>query len=81
MFCPTSHGGDLQFGTNVLGHFYVTQLVVLILVSSAKPSSDGHVRIGDVSSEGHIGAPNVKDCGPVSYETLVKAREEVRWEP
>lgn len=78
MFPPisqlTTHGHDLQFGTNVLGHFYLTQLLLPTLVSSAKSSSDGHVRIVNLSSVGHIGAPTVKDGGPVLYETLVEGK-------
>lgn len=78
MFPPisqlTTHGHDLQFGTNVLGHFYLTQLLLPTLVSSAKTSSDSHTRGINLSSVGHIGAPSVNDGGPVVYDTLVKGK-------
>lgn len=78
MFPPisqlTTHGHDLQFGTNVLGHFYLNQLLLPTLVSSAKSSSDGHVRVVNLSSVGHIGAPSVENGGPVVYETLVEGK-------
>jgi len=49
----TSQGFDLQFGTNVLGHFYLTKLLLPILVATAKKSSPGTVRVVNVSSIGH----------------------------
>ena len=49
----TNDGYDLQFGTNVLGHFYFTRLVLLTLLSTAKSSSDGTARIVNTSSHGH----------------------------
>lgn len=67
----TAHGHDVTFGTNVLGHFYLTQLLLPILISSAKSSSDQHVRVVNVSSNGHWGAPPPNIGGPILYETLV----------
>ncbi|KAF8128005.1 hypothetical protein EV363DRAFT_1297981 [Boletus edulis] len=49
----TDDGYDLQFGTNVLGHFYFTKLVLPALLSTAKSSSDGIARIVNNSSNGH----------------------------
>ncbi|KZT70280.1 NAD(P)-binding protein [Daedalea quercina L-15889] len=46
----TSEGHDLQFGTNVLGHFYFTQL---LLLATAKASPDGKARVVHVASVGH----------------------------
>ncbi|KAH9988777.1 hypothetical protein BJV74DRAFT_773299, partial [Russula compacta] len=45
----TSQGHDKQFGTNVLGHFYFTKL---LLTATAK-KSPGVVRVVNVSSIGH----------------------------
>ena len=50
----TADGYDLQFGTNVLGHFYFTKLLLPTLLSTAKVAPDGHVRIVTVSSSGHM---------------------------
>lgn len=67
----TAHGHDMQFGTNVLGHFYLTQLLLPILISSAKTSSDQHVRVVNVSSNAHWVAPQPKNGGPIVYDTLI----------
>lgn len=63
----------MQFGTNVLGHFYLTQLLLPILTASAKSSPDQHVRVVNVSSNGHWMAPTSKKGGPILYDTLVES--------
>ncbi|KAH7919068.1 NAD(P)-binding protein [Leucogyrophana mollusca] len=50
----TADGYDLQFGTNVLGHFYFTQLLLPTLISTAKASPDHKARIVNVSSSMHM---------------------------
>jgi NAD(P)-dependent dehydrogenase (short-subunit alcohol dehydrogenase family) len=37
----TDDGYDLQFGTNVVGHLYLTKLAMPVLVAAAVASSDG----------------------------------------
>ncbi|KAF8799006.1 NAD(P)-binding protein [Phlegmacium glaucopus] len=49
----TAQGYDLQFGTNVLGHFYFTKLLLPTLLAAAKTSPDGKARILNTSSIGH----------------------------
>lgn len=49
----TDDGFDLQFGTNVLGHFYLTKLLLPVLFSTALSSPDGTVRVVNTSSSGH----------------------------
>ncbi|KAG6374027.1 hypothetical protein JVT61DRAFT_4665 [Boletus reticuloceps] len=49
----TADGYDLQFGTNVLGHFYLTKLLLPILISTAKSSPEGTARVVNTSSRGH----------------------------
>ena len=46
----TTDGYDLQFGTNVLGHFYFTELLMPALLSARKTSPDGHARVITTSS-------------------------------
>ncbi|KAH9849461.1 clathrin adaptor complex small chain-domain-containing protein [Lenzites betulinus] len=46
----TKDGYDLQFGTNVIGHFYFTQLLMPALIAGAQTSPDGHARVVTTSS-------------------------------
>ncbi|TBU26107.1 NAD(P)-binding protein [Dichomitus squalens] len=48
----TTDGYDLQFGTNVLGHFYFTELLMPALLVAVKTSPDGHARVVTTSSSG-----------------------------
>lgn len=80
MWCPesylTTHGHDMQFGTNVLGHFYLTQLLLPTLLSTAVSSPiPGQVRIVNLSSNAHWGALTKAKGGPIVYETLVDGPE------
>ncbi|TEB33119.1 NAD(P)-binding protein [Coprinellus micaceus] len=55
----TAQGYDLQFGTNVLGHFYFTRLLIPALLNATKSSRDGKARIVNTSSSGsYIAAIN-----------------------
>jgi len=49
----TAQGYDMQFGTNVLGHFYLTKLLLPVLTDTAKKAPAKTVRIVNVSSIGH----------------------------
>ncbi|KAG1744602.1 uncharacterized protein EDB91DRAFT_1123331 [Suillus paluster] len=49
----TDDGYDLQFGTNVLGHFYFTKLVMPALIAAAAQSPDGTARVVNTSSNAH----------------------------
>ncbi|KAG1728815.1 hypothetical protein EDD22DRAFT_810683 [Suillus occidentalis] len=49
----TEDGYDLQFGTNVLGHFYFTKIVMPALLAGAAQSPDGTARIVNTSSNAH----------------------------
>ena len=48
----TSDGYDLQWGTNVLGHFYLTELLLPALAAGARSSADQHARVITTSSSG-----------------------------
>jgi NAD(P)-dependent dehydrogenase (short-subunit alcohol dehydrogenase family) len=50
----TEQGFDMQFGTNVLGHFYLTKLLLPLLTATAKNSPSRTVRVINVSSAGHL---------------------------
>ncbi|KAF8158077.1 NAD(P)-binding protein [Crassisporium funariophilum] len=50
----TKQGYDLQFGTNVLGHYYFTKLLLPTLLETAKTSPDGKARVVNTSSTGHL---------------------------
>ncbi|KZV94531.1 NAD(P)-binding protein [Exidia glandulosa HHB12029] len=60
----TSDGYDLQFGTNVLGHFLFTKLLLPTLLSTASSNPSSKPRIINVSSIGHRFHPSIK------YDTL-----------
>jgi len=50
----TADGYDLQFGTNVLGHFYFTTLLLPTLLAAAKSSPELGGRVVNTSSVGHL---------------------------
>lgn len=53
----TSDGYDLQWGTNVLGHFIFTETLLPLLRKTAAASPAGSVRIVTTSSSAHTFAP------------------------
>ncbi|KAJ6618474.1 NAD-P-binding protein [Mycena sp. CBHHK59/15] len=63
MFPPwektTVDGYDLQFGTNVLGHFYFTKLLLPELLAGAQSSPNGKARVVNTSSMGHQVMPGL----------------------
>lgn len=75
----TTQGYDMQFGTNVLGHFYLTQLLLPTLLASAESSPDKHVRVVNVASNGHWGAPIAEKGGPILYDTLIDGPERTKF--
>ncbi|KAF9513049.1 hypothetical protein BS47DRAFT_1382674 [Hydnum rufescens UP504] len=65
----TPAGLNLEFAVNVLGHFYLTQLLLPILISTAASSSDGKARVVNLASGAHMFSKTGKN-GPVDYRTL-----------
>ncbi|KAI9449111.1 NAD-P-binding protein [Lactarius psammicola] len=54
----TAQGFDMQFGTNVLGHFYLTKSLLPVLTATAKKTPAGTVRVVNLSSiTHHYGVP------------------------
>ena len=58
----TTQGYDAQLGTNALGHFYLTKLLLPILLSTSKNSGE-KVRVVTISSLGHF-------FHPLDYESF-----------
>ena len=56
----TADGYDLQFGTNVLGHFVFTVELIPALLVGAQSSPDRKVRVVNTSSFGHEFASELK---------------------
>ncbi|KAJ7446754.1 hypothetical protein FB451DRAFT_1291408 [Mycena latifolia] len=50
----TTDGYDLQFGTNVLGPFFFTKLLLPALLAGSKTSPDGKARVVNTSSGMHL---------------------------
>jgi retinol dehydrogenase-12 len=55
----TVDGYDLQFGTNALGHYFFTILLLPTLIATAKGSPDGHARVINTSTVGHFFAGGI----------------------
>ncbi|EPQ54653.1 NAD P-binding protein [Gloeophyllum trabeum ATCC 11539] len=59
MFPPiddlTKDGYDAQFGTNVIGHFFLTKLLLPVLLATAQTSPEHTARVINTSSFGHTG--------------------------
>ncbi|KAF8313598.1 NAD(P)-binding protein [Clavulina sp. PMI_390] len=80
----TIHGHDVAFGVHVLGHFYLTRLLLPTLLATVT-STPGEVRIVNMSSNAHFAAPMAKrdkngniidgKAAGVWYGTLVKGEE------
>ncbi|THH15428.1 hypothetical protein EUX98_g9467, partial [Antrodiella citrinella] len=61
----TADGYDLQFGTNVVGHFYFGELLMPALLAGKETSPDGHARIITTAS----GAAYL--AGPLNWDVFV----------
>lgn len=71
----TAQGYELQLGTNCLGPFLFTQLLVPILAKTAKNSPPNSVRVIWVSSSGALVAPNPA----VDFTNMDYERDEMNW--
>jgi NAD(P)-dependent dehydrogenase (short-subunit alcohol dehydrogenase family) len=68
----TANGYEMQFGTNALGPYYLTKLLLPVLVSTAAESGS-KARIITTSSLSHELAPK----GGINWETLIGNDEKV----
>ncbi|TFK47752.1 NAD(P)-binding protein [Heliocybe sulcata] len=64
----TAQGYDLHIGTNVLGHFYFTHLLLPTLLSTAKSLPEGKTRVINTSSSTHL-------QGGLDYTTFRDGKE------
>ncbi|KAF8585072.1 NAD(P)-binding protein [Ramaria rubella] len=55
----TKQGVDMQFGVNVLGHYYFTRLLLPLLFAGAKSSNDGKARVVNLASSSHLLADGI----------------------
>lgn len=68
---------NVQFteNTSPLGHFYFTQLLMPLLLSTAKTTPSGKVRVINVSSMGHLGVDHV------DYDTMKENPKRTKFGP
>ncbi|KAH9913272.1 uncharacterized protein B0H18DRAFT_888611 [Fomitopsis serialis] len=71
MFPPmselTKQGQDLQFGVNVIGHYYLTKLLLPAMLATVSNETGGKARVVNTSSSAMLLAPS----GGINYDTLV----------
>ncbi|KAJ7752968.1 NAD-P-binding protein [Mycena metata] len=70
----TAQNYDLQFGTNVIGHFFLTELLLPALTKSFEESKVP-ARVIHTSSQGHAFAPEYG----LAFESLKGGRERDAW--
>ncbi|KAH8747802.1 hypothetical protein BGZ57DRAFT_916509 [Hyaloscypha finlandica] len=72
-FEMTKDGHEAQWQTNYLAHWVLTEHLLLLMLRTAKTLPPGSVRIVNLTSSGHLGAPkgginfsdlSLKDSGP-----------------
>jgi len=71
----TKQGYELQWGTNVVAHFIISQLLMPTLLATAKTAVPGSVRAVWVSSDGHVNYSPAPDG--IDWETV--AIKPVGW--
>ncbi|KAF8998888.1 NAD(P)-binding protein [Hymenopellis radicata] len=71
----TPQGYDLHFGTNVLGHFYFTKLLLPILKSTAQTTIDKKVRVINIASITHL------YCPALNYDLLTDTPARRKYSP
>ncbi len=69
----TKDGYEIQFGTNHIGHFLLTKLLLPTLQSTTSATQDLDVRIINLTSEGHRLAPRDTGFHPAAAKTDMNA--------
>lgn len=75
----TVHGHDAHFGVNVLGHFYLTQLLLPTLLNSTTPETP--VRVVNTAGSAHLLSKATCSGGPVQLSTLTDGPERRKMTP
>jgi len=77
----TKQGYESQWGTNVIGHFALTQLLLPILLETAAISPPGTVRVVNLSSNGHklFSVPTGIDFDDVGLCNVAKYGASPEW--
>ncbi|KAH6912196.1 hypothetical protein BKA70DRAFT_1266949 [Coprinopsis sp. MPI-PUGE-AT-0042] len=70
----TAQGYDLQFGTNVLGHFYLTKLLLPVLLSTAKAT-------GIKSRVVHTSSIRSRNVSKLDFNTFKDGPTRRKWSP
>lgn len=55
----TAQGYDAQFGVHVVGHFYLTKLLLPALIAGAKSSPDGKSRVVNTASSASLAVTGI----------------------
>ena len=76
----TTDGYDLQFGTNVIGHWYLTELLMPALLEGVKTSPDHHARVVTTSSGGAYMSPLYWDTFKDGTARRKKTTEELYYQ-
>lgn len=75
-YSETKQGFEIQFQTNFLAHFLLTRLLLPTILSTAKSSPRGTVRIVNVSSDGHS---KLAPKEGIIFEDRCRAKEVSPW--
>ncbi|KAH0559666.1 hypothetical protein GP486_003811 [Trichoglossum hirsutum] len=75
-YSETPQGYEIQWGTNYMGHYLLTRLLLPIMLSTASTAPKGSVRIVNVSSYGHeLLAPKIG----INFDDVNMKEEEGTW--
>ncbi|EJF57870.1 NAD(P)-binding protein [Dichomitus squalens LYAD-421 SS1] len=76
----TADGYDLQWGTNVVGHYYFTVLLLPALLAGVKSSPDHHARVVTTASSGAYMSTLHWETFKDSPERKKLSRENLYWQ-
>jgi retinol dehydrogenase 12 len=70
----TAQNYDLQFGTNVIGHYFLSKLLIPLMEATAAtlPPTDP-VRLIELTSDGHLSNAN-KGVELINYDSIIPGK-------